>query len=365
MRVASLPPVSPSSAPAPPSPRPPWPISRCWRGPRHAPCCPCSRKQATGLLLLLLVVLLIVDACSTHLIKQSVDAFLQWYAMAPMLQGLLLFVLCIVLGTLLFLPGVIWTLAAGLVFRMSYNTLPAVLLGSAVVMLGATVGALLAFLLGRYVLRDMMRRKVERSALLRALDHALSTQGVKIVVLLRLSPLVPFNAFNFLMGACSVTLRDYTIGSVGMLPGTVAYVYLGTLVSDVRNLREHDAKKANPALTYSLLALGIVAALLAVGVISYYAKLSLQKIEQAEREAGWVEPEEDGGEEGAELSQLAGEEATQQDMIGIPCAPAGGLVTLRPPLLQSAGPAQGAPSGPAAPTTDIQDHEFEVQVAAI
>lgn len=64
---------------------------------------------------------------------------------------------------------------------------------------GAIVGCILAFLLGRFVLRDQARRLSSKFKVIKAVDRTIETQGLKLVILLRLSPVVPFSAFNYIM----------------------------------------------------------------------------------------------------------------------------------------------------------------------
>jgi len=133
-----------------------------------------------------------------------------------------------ILATIAFVPGAALTLGAGVIFG--------VVLGSIYVFVGATIGAVLAFLVGRYLARDWVSRKLARSPKFAAIDAAVAKAGFKIVLLTRLSPVFPFNALNYAFGVTGVSLRDYTLGSIGMLPGTVLYVYLGSLAGDLARL---------------------------------------------------------------------------------------------------------------------------------
>ena len=143
-----------------------------------------------------------------------------WVAgMGP--RGMIVFVGVYVLATILFLPGSILTIGAGFLFG--------VLRGTLVVSAGSTIGAALAFLISRYVARKWVAEKAAASPRFAAIDRAIGLQGWKIVGLLRLSPAIPFNLSNFLYGLTSVRFVPYVIASwLGMLPGTVMYVYLGT-----------------------------------------------------------------------------------------------------------------------------------------
>src|SRR4029079_8232264 len=86
----------------------------------------------------------------------------------------------------------------------------------------------LAFLLGRYLARSKVDEAAKHHAKFAAMDKAIAERGWKVVALLRLSPLIPFNLSNYLYGVTKIDFWPYLAASwVGMLPGTFLYVYLG------------------------------------------------------------------------------------------------------------------------------------------
>ncbi|HEY6006573.1 MAG TPA: TVP38/TMEM64 family protein [Anaeromyxobacter sp.] len=139
------------------------------------------------------------------------------------------FSIAYVAATVLLLPGAALTAGAG----FAYGPLWGTVLASPV----SVVAATLAFLLGRTVARRRIARRIAGNPRFAAIDEAIGEGGLKIVFLLRLSPLVPFNLLNYALGLSRVSLRDYVVASaVGMLPGTVLYVYLGSLVTSASEL---------------------------------------------------------------------------------------------------------------------------------
>jgi uncharacterized membrane protein YdjX (TVP38/TMEM64 family) len=138
--------------------------------------------------------------------------------------GPVIFVSVYVVATVLFVPGSVLTLGAGAVFGVA--------LGSVCVSISATLGATAAFLVGRYLARDAIARKIERNEKFAAIDRAVADEGWKIVFLTRLSPVFPFTLLNYAFGLTRVRLSHYVLASwIGMMPGTVMYVYLGSLVN--------------------------------------------------------------------------------------------------------------------------------------
>jgi uncharacterized membrane protein YdjX (TVP38/TMEM64 family) len=133
-----------------------------------------------------------------------------------------LFVLVYVVATILLVPGSALGLGAGALFG--------VVRGSILVSLASTLGATCAFLLGRYLARDWVAQKIAGKPSFKAIDQAVASEGWKIVLLTRLSPVFPFTLLNYAFGLTRVSLREYVLASwLGMMPGTVMFAYLGSL----------------------------------------------------------------------------------------------------------------------------------------
>jgi uncharacterized membrane protein YdjX (TVP38/TMEM64 family) len=169
-------------------------------------------------------------------------------------------------ATLLFLPGWILTLGAGYAFGL--------VKGGIAVWVGANVGAAASFLVGRYVARGWIEDKVAGNPKFQAIDRALGKQGLKIVILTRLSPIFPFNVLNYALGLSRVSFRDYVIGSmVGMVPGTIMYVYLGSAVQNLQELTSGGGQQTIGQ--YVLYGLGFLATVAVTVIITRTAKRAL------------------------------------------------------------------------------------------
>ena len=131
-------------------------------------------------------------------------------------------------ATVLLIPGSVLTLGSGILFGLFW--------GSVYVFFAATLGATLAFWLGRNVARDWVSEKISAYPKFAAIDKAVAKEGFKIVFLTRLSPLFPFNLLNYAFGITQVSLKDYVLGSVGMIPGTILYVYIGSLLGSIAQI---------------------------------------------------------------------------------------------------------------------------------
>ena len=211
------------------------------------------------------VVLIAISTATAFLpVKEWVKAFSDWVQTLGAL-GVLLFIGVYALATVLFLPGWIFTVAAGLIYG--------VIGGTAVALAGAIIGSTLAFLCGRYLVRKRVEAATKGNEKFAAIDKAIGDQGWKIVGLLRLSPLIPFNLSNYFYGVTSVGFVPYVVASaVGMIPGTLLYAYLGGA-----GKAGLDGGGGQSSLKYVFLGVGLVATIVVTIIVSRAAKKALAK----------------------------------------------------------------------------------------
>ncbi len=170
------------------------------------------------------------------------------------------------LAVVAFVPASLLTLAAGAIFGLGAGTL--------YVFVAATIGSGLAFLVSRYLARAAVERKVAGNARFAAIDRAVGEQGRKIVFLLRLSPVFPFNLLNYALGLTRVRFADYMIAAIGMLPGTLLYVYLGKVAGDVAAVAG-GAELARGAGGSVLLVVGLIATVVVTTIVTRIARRAL------------------------------------------------------------------------------------------
>jgi len=228
-------------------------------------------------------ILLLSTAAATHqeefqtLLSSSID----WIrSLGPL--GYVVFVVCYVMLEIIALPAIPFTVSAGFLFG--------VLPGTIVISVGSTTAAAISFLIGRYVARDWVVGFANKYQKFRAIDAAIGRDGFKIVALLRLSPLLPFSISNYLYGLTAVRFWPYVIASwIGMLPGTIAYVYAGNVgkLLSAGNT-ETSSVVANPG----LVALGLASTLLVGYTLTNTAKQALNEYNlDPEPSASAPEPE--------------------------------------------------------------------------
>jgi len=203
-------------------------------------------------------------------VRQYLVDALEWTqslgAWGPIFVALFYIVACVFL-----LPGSVLTLGAGFLFGVPVGLLSA--------WIGATLGACVAFLVGRTLARDWVARKVLRNPKFAAVDEAVGREGFKIVLLLRLSPVFPFNFLNYALGLTKVSFGEYALASlIGMLPGGLMYVYFG---SAARSLADVAAGKVEGGWAGQVFFwVGLAATIIVAGFVTRLARKSLKEAEK-------------------------------------------------------------------------------------
>ena len=198
-----------------------------------------KRSSMFRLAAALVLVALFATAAWKLPLRQWAESFILWVRGFGS-PGAFLYGLVYAAGTVLMIPGSALTAGAGLV----YGTLIGVLIVSPASVLGATV----AFLIARYFARNWVEKKLQNYPKFTAIDRAVGKQGFKLVLLIRLQPVLPFVLLNYALGLTRVRLRDYVLASwLGMLPATIVYVYLGSALHNVSDLFAGGLAKHSPA----------------------------------------------------------------------------------------------------------------------
>jgi uncharacterized membrane protein YdjX (TVP38/TMEM64 family) len=224
-----------------------------------------GREHLTARLLLLLVGLAVLAIAGRSAIE-SIPHFVDWVS-GKGTAGALLFVLGYIAAAVAFVPGSLLTMAAGAIFGL--------VRGTALVFVAATLGASAAFLVSRYLARPLVERRLAGNDRFAAIDRAVGHEGRKIVFLLRLSPVFPFNLLNYALGLTKVRFRDYVLASAGMLPATLLYVYYGKILGDVARVASGTPIPRGPEY-YALLGIGLAATIVVTALVTRTARHALR-----------------------------------------------------------------------------------------
>ena len=208
-----------------------------------------------------------------------VPRFAQWVQSLGV-WGPVVFILGYAAATVAFVPGVLLTLAAGAIFGLGPGTV--------YTLIGATFGASLAFLVARYVARAAIEKRIAGNSRFQAIDRAVGREGFKIVALLRLSPIFPFNLLNYALGLTQVRFLSYFAACAAMLPGTLLYVYYGTAAGNLASALAGGGKQKG-ASSWVLLGIGLLAT---VAVTTYVTRLAGRALRQQIGDAEGAQPAE-------------------------------------------------------------------------
>ena len=175
-----------------------------------------------------------------------------------------------ILATILFLPGSLLTLGAGFLYG--------VVGGALLVWPTSVAAASIAFVLGRGAARKRIERKIASYPRLHALDQAIADSDFLVITLLRLSPVVPFNLLNYFLGVTSARFTRYLAATtVGMVPGILLYVYLGSALTNLAELG--SGQQAAGSAGTAVFVGGLIATLIVSVFLTQLAKRKLKAME--------------------------------------------------------------------------------------
>jgi uncharacterized membrane protein YdjX (TVP38/TMEM64 family) len=215
------------------------------------------------------IVLVVAALAALVLLGRSAGAYLPRFA--AWVDGLgvwgpLVFIAGYAVAVVAFVPASLLTLAAGAIFGITRGVL--------YVFVAAVLGSAAAFLLARNLARSAIERRLAGNVRFAAIDRAVGAAGRKIVFLLRLSPAFPFTILNYALGLTRVSFADYLIASIGMIPGTLLYVYYGKLAGDVAALAGGASVEKGTGY-YTVLGLGLVATVVVTTLVARTARRAL------------------------------------------------------------------------------------------
>jgi uncharacterized membrane protein YdjX (TVP38/TMEM64 family) len=184
--------------------------------------------------------------------------------------GVAVYVVVYILAAVFMFPGSLLTLGAGFLYGPAWGTL--------LVSPASVAAATIAFLLGRTVAREWIKRRIAENPRFSAVDEAVEKKGFKVVFLLRLSPIFPFSLLNYALGLTRVRLRDFVLASfLGMLPATFLYVYLGSSVASLAALASGKATVTGGLWQHLLFWGGLAATALVVVLVTRTARQALNQ----------------------------------------------------------------------------------------
>jgi uncharacterized membrane protein YdjX (TVP38/TMEM64 family) len=232
-----------------------------------------NKSALARLVTLLLIVIALFLAMKFLPVQQWLENFNSWVGQMGV-AGILIFVGVYVIATVLLVPGAILTIGAGFAFGLWKGFLA--------VSAGSTLGAALAFLVARFIARDKVEAIAQRNEKFRKIDKAMGKEGAKLIFLLRLSPVIPFNLSNYLYGLTSVKFWSYVLASwIGMIPGTFLYVYIGVAGKAAVTTAAGGEAVKHGWQYWTFTSVGLAATIIATLWVAQIARDALRKAEAA------------------------------------------------------------------------------------
>lgn len=220
--------------------------------------------------LVLIPVVLDLFVMPTTYVEDAIDSFLDWMGSAG-IWGVWGYIACMSVCTLFFIPPSIFVLAAGFTFQSVWGFSGALiaLLSS---FIAGVIGGLAAYYRARYISRDVVKILKRRYPILRATDKALAMNGLKVMFLIRLNPLIPFGVSNYVFGCSGVDPASYTLAIIGMIPWWILLIFIGAAAETA--LRSYTST----AVGMIIVVAGIVTGIIALIIVSAFARKELQKL---------------------------------------------------------------------------------------
>lgn len=187
--------------------------------------------------------------------------------------GMLSFLLFYILWVIFLLPGIWPSMVAGLVYGS--------VLGTLIVLLGASLGAIISFIFGRIFFSSWVQKKMIAFPKLQAIEKSVSNEGFKFIILTRLSPVFPFSLLNYVYGISDVKFFDYTLGLIGIIPGTFLYCSLGSLAADISLFDSVLSNRTTNLNSFILSFISFLATVALVLLVTKSAKKALQDLDSS------------------------------------------------------------------------------------
>lgn len=218
-----------------------------------------KENKALKLRLIISVLVFITWAVILFNIFKDISYFLDWFedlgSLAP-----ILFMLILILGVIILAPTPILKVTAGALFPYWLAVL--------INFTASVIGGLLAFLLGRWLFRDMIGKIVAENRKLQNIENAIEGEALKISVLVRLSPLIPDELLNYVMASGPVTTRVFFLSTLSSIIYSLAYAYFGLALGKIALSSEGMSQFNESPVGMGLLILGLIATIIATIIVT-------------------------------------------------------------------------------------------------
>ena len=240
--------------------------------------CFMKKSTLTQIGAMLLFVILIIIAVMNHTALVAIFlTFIEWMEDHTVI-GTIAFIIIFCIANVLLVPGALFTLAAGFVYCHVFGLFLGVMLSIILVFITECIGATLSFLNARYLLRNIVEYYTKNSPKFALIEQIIQKNGFKVVILLRLTPLCPWNFLNVLLGVTSVKFKDYCLAHIAMIPKTIMLSIIGGTISHIYQLVQNNQTKGIKMAMISVGGTGTIIAICGISQIARMAKKEFEKL---------------------------------------------------------------------------------------
>mmetsp|Transcript_4455 Transcript_4455/g.8198 ORF Transcript_4455/g.8198 Transcript_4455/m.8198 type:complete len:398 (-) Transcript_4455:2365-3558(-) len=216
-------------------------------------------------------ILVFYDLLFVGNISKWIESFILWMG-DHIVEGIVAFIGIFIITTLVFVPPTLLTFGCGYVCSRICGLIPGIIIATMACFIGSVLGALIAFFRSRYMMRDLVRLFAKRYSIVRAVDKAIKRHGFRVLLLLRLCPLIPFHALNYIGGITAVRWEAFTASMIGMLPIQILTVTIGATTG---SLVDASGTEDQQLIHTVLVCSGLAFTIIAFCIILYMAKKEL------------------------------------------------------------------------------------------
>eukprot|EP01111_Echinosteliopsis_oligospora_P012600 TRINITY_DN4334_c0_g1_i1.p1 TRINITY_DN4334_c0_g1~~TRINITY_DN4334_c0_g1_i1.p1 ORF type:complete len:277 (-),score=52.55 TRINITY_DN4334_c0_g1_i1:282-1112(-) len=229
-----------------------------------------KRTALAGVMAILLTTIIILFLVPNSPVQTYLMEFMEWIQNIPVIIGSITLMIMYAIAMVFLFPGTPFNLAAGFLYG--------VWLGAIVTVVGCDLGASLSFLISRTLGREWAQEQVSKNKRFSMINLAVEKNAWLIICLIRLSPVLPFGLCNYIFGVTKVPFTTYwTATTLGLIPCTVAYTYLGSLMRDLSDIYAKDSATSSSSTQTTIIALAVVFTLLGIVIITAVTKRTLDK----------------------------------------------------------------------------------------
>lgn len=242
-------------------------------------------KKIVSFVMLSLIALLILDTTLSSpenriFTPDFSEKFLFWVQQHPA-QGLLWIIFFMAIAVIVMIPiGTPITVGCGYIYKGAYGWKIGIIVATFVSMTGSAVGAVTCFLLGRYLMRDEVRKWIKKYPLFDAIDAASAEHGLRIMAMLYLTPILPLGPISYMCGTTSMTLSSFIIAKIAALPLMVLYVFIGAstgaLIGKDASQTAEEVRRIEE--NHTLIISGILLSFVMIAFITHSIRVELNKI---------------------------------------------------------------------------------------